>query len=214
MKKIFEHYAIKRNIDEIKVLFYNTVKKYNKNIIENSSKIKDNGYVCLEENLFLTMPNKEEKEVNCCFNFFDFTRMIELKDIVKSNIDGDFFVLDNKIYIQVNIPVLLFNILDGLFLFIDNEKYLRTLNHECIHAYNYFLEKEDKYINDLQSTYQDKLLSKNDEDMTAFYNMVYWLWDKDEFNAWLLSDTGTDKEFFNKKEEYLNKLKKNNSPSF
>lgn len=222
MNKLFEHYAIEKNITEIEHVFENVFSEYEENIGQLSKKIEEDSYVYFEKELNLTTPDNINNSIICYFVFFDIGNIETFNykkenflEEIKINIDGKFFVKNEKPFIQINIPVVLVKIINKRFyLFSEKEKYLSVFEHEATHAYNYLLEKEDKKINNLIEDYQKYVVDEKSEDDKDFYLLLYWLWDKDEFSAWMFFDHKLDKSFLEKKDEIIDRLKANKIPSF
>jgi hypothetical protein len=222
MNKLFEHYAIEKNITEIEHIFENVFSEYEENLGKVSKKIEEDSYVYFKKELSLTTPDNINNNIICYFVFFDIGNIEKFNykkesflEEIKVNIDGKFFLKKEKPFIQINIPVVLVRIVNkGFYLFAEKERYLSAFEHEATHAYNYLLEKENKKISNFIDDYQKNIVDKNCEDDKDFYLLLYWLWDKDEFSAWMFFDPKLDKSFLEKKDEIIDRLKANKNPSF
>lgn len=210
--KLFENYSIKRDIYEAEDVYLKNVYQFETYNIADDSIISYNGYYLLEDKIHITLPNKEKKEVKCLFVFFNIDKEKEIKN---KNINGvEEVSLERRGYyypdvntIQINIPFERNR--KNVFPFycvLRKYEYLETLKHELTHAYNHFMELGGKKIKDFPSSYQDKMFNLKYSTETRinnerlFYDLIYWLWDKDEFNAWIHNDN-KDKT---KKEDKIN----------
>lgn len=71
MNKLFEHYAIEKNITEIEHIFENVFSEYEENLGQVSKKIEEDSYICFEKELNLTTPDNVNNSIVCYFVFFD-----------------------------------------------------------------------------------------------------------------------------------------------
>lgn len=229
-KKIVENYSIKRDIYEIENKYNKTVSQFEFGRCWSIFRISYNGYQIVKEVINITLPDRSKNKIDCFFVFYNIDRIDDLiikeKEILgEVNIDkrGWYFPEENTI--QLNIPFEFNRNRDDfykMFSVLNKKECLDTLKYELSHAYDYLMKEQNRYTKNIVTDYQQKIfeipvmINGDVNHERLFFDLIYWLFDKDEFSAWMFNEKNpvSDKDHSLELEIWIKILKRDDDKDF